>query len=164
MRIFWQGFDKVVDWMLYLSGAIIAFVTIAVCYSVVMRYFFKQPPIWVVQTCEYSLLWLVFLGTTWLLREKGHVAVDIIYSRLDKKKRAWVNCFTFFGAMLVCLIAGIIGFDYTLECIQKNVMDVRAVRVPKYIVFLIIPVGMSFLSLQLFRMWWSEFGKLRRKV
>jgi len=75
-----------------------------------------------------------------------------------------MNCFTFMGAMLVCLIASIIGFFYTLECIQNDVMDVRAVRVPKYIVFFIIPVGMSFLSVQFFRMWWNEFGKLRRKV
>jgi TRAP-type C4-dicarboxylate transport system permease small subunit len=41
------------------------------CYEVVMRYFFMIPSLWVVQTCEYALLWIVFLGATRLLSEQG---------------------------------------------------------------------------------------------
>jgi len=95
MRRFWRFFDRVTDLMAILAGVIMAFITAAICYGVVMRYFLMSPSIWVVQTCEYALLWMVFLGTTWLLREKGHVGVDIIYSHLKDKRRSCLNVVMF---------------------------------------------------------------------
>lgn len=157
---FWRAFDKVVDWMFYLTGGMIAFIAGSVCYAVVMRYFLNRPPIWVVQTCEYALLWIVFLGTTWLLREKGHVVVDILYARMGKRRRAWFNLFTFLAAMLSCLITAVLGFWHTWECIKHGIMDVRAVTIPKYWIFVIIPIGMSLLTLQFFRMWITELKKI----
>jgi len=161
MRGFWRAFDRIVDWMFYLAGGIIAFIAAAVCYAVIMRYFFARPPIWVVQTCEYALLWIVFLGTTWLLREKGHVVVDILYSRIPEGRRPWLNLITFLAAMLCCLTAAVLGFQHTWECIRHGITDVRAITIPKHWIFVIIPIGMAFLTLQFFRMWLGELGKIR---
>ncbi len=141
-----------------------AFITLSICYSVIMRYFFQRPPIWVVQTCEYALLWIVFLGTAWVLREKGHVAVDVLYSKLKENAKIWLTLCTFMGAMLACSIVSVIGFYHTWECFKKNIMDVRAITIPKYIVFVIIPIGMVTLVLQFLRMVSEQIYKLRNGV
>ncbi len=159
MRRFWLFFDRLIDAMAFLAGMTMAFITVAICYEVVMRYFFLSPSIWVAQTCEYGLLWIVFLGTTWLLREQGHVAVDIICSRLKGKSRIFLNVVTFSLAGIACSVVVLFGCLYTLESVVRGITDVRAVTVPKYAIFVIIPLGSLFLSIQFFRMVWSELSK-----
>ena len=139
MRKFWLFFDKLIDVMVFLSGLTMAFITAAICYEVVMRYFFLSPSVWVVQTCEYGLLWIVFLGTTWLLREKGHVAVDIIYSRLKDESLSFLSILRFSLAGIACSLVAVFGALYTWEPIVSGINDVRAVTVPKYAGFVIIP-------------------------
>jgi C4-dicarboxylate transporter DctQ subunit len=161
MKGFWNIFDRVADLMAILAGAIMAFITASICYSVVMRYFFKSPSIWVVQTCEYALLWMVFLGTTWLLREKGHVSVDIIYSHLRDRSRSFLNLITFSLAGLACAVIVFFGTQYTWQTVMYGITDVRAVTVPKYAVFIIIPFGSLLLCIQFFRLVWEEFRQIK---
>jgi C4-dicarboxylate transporter DctQ subunit len=161
MKEFWRFFDRLADFMAILAGAIMAFITASICYSVVMRYFFKSPSIWVVQTCEYALLWMVFLGTTWLLREKGHVSVDIVYSRLRDGSRSLLNLITFSLAGLACAVIVFFGTQYTWQTVIYGITDVRALTVPKYAVFIIIPFGSLLLCIQFFRMVWKEFRQIK---
>jgi TRAP-type mannitol/chloroaromatic compound transport system permease small subunit len=62
---------------------------------------------------------------------------------------------------LVCAIMVYFGIDYVCECIIKGVTDVRAVTIPKWTIFIIIPLGSIFLTIQFFRMAWSRFSELK---
>ena len=161
MKSFWRFFDRLADLMAILAGVIMAFITAAICYGVVMRYFLMSPSIWVVQTSEYALLWMVFLGTTWLLRENGHVAVDIIYSHLRDRSRSFLNLITFSLAGVACAVVFFFGARYTWQCVVSGITDVRALTVPKQVVFIIIPIGSLLLCIQFFRMVWGEFFKIK---
>jgi len=46
---------------------------------------------------------------------------------------------------------------HVYQCIAGGVTDVRAITVPKTAVFIIIPIGSIFLTIQFFRMAWSRF-------
>lgn len=156
MKRFWAGFDKLTDLMAFFAGVILLFITGAVCYTIGMRYLFTKTTIWLMQTTEYALLWIVFLATTWLLREKGHITTDIIYTHLNEKTKNYLNLIMFIIGGLVCAVMVYFGITYTYECIDKGVMDVRAVTIPKWIIFIIIPIGSLFLTLQFFRMAWGR--------
>jgi TRAP-type C4-dicarboxylate transport system permease small subunit len=158
---FWRLFDKVLDVMAALAGVILLFITAAVCYTIGMRYLFTKTTIWVMQTTEYALLWIVFLATTWLLREKGHITTDVIYTHLNEKTKRYLDFIIFIIGGLVCVFMVYFGIDYTRECILKCVTDVRGVTIPKWIVFIIIPVGSILLTIQFFRMAWSRLIDIR---
>ena len=79
-RPFWLIFDRILDLLAALAGLILVFIVTAVCYTIGMRYLFTRTTIWITQTTEYALLWIVFLATTWLLREGGHITTDIVYT------------------------------------------------------------------------------------
>src|SRR4030043_1314700 len=91
MNRFWTVFDRLINFMASLAGVILIFITAAVCYTIGMRYLFTKTTIWIMQTTEYALLWIVFLGTTWLLREGGHITTDIIYAHLNEKAKRYLN-------------------------------------------------------------------------
>jgi len=151
VKIVWVWFDKAINGMALLAGGVLVFISAAVCYSVVMRYFFRSPSIWVVQTTEYGLLWMVFLGSAWLLREKGHVSVDIVTSHLSDRLKAKTDLVMYTLGGIACTVIFFFSLVYTVESIARGVNDVRAVTVPKWAVFGIIPVGTAFLCVQFYR-------------
>ncbi|NWF92295.1 MAG: TRAP transporter small permease subunit [Syntrophaceae bacterium] len=152
MKKFWVFFDRVVDLMAILAGAILIAITAAVCYTIGMRFLFTKTTIWIIPMTEYALLWIVFLGTTWLLREKGHITTDIIYTHLNEKRKRYLDCVMNVIGGLTCSAMIFFGTVHVLECIRGGVTDVRAVTVPKTAVFIIIPIGSILLTIQFFRM------------
>ena len=162
MNAFWKVFDRINDVMAGLAGVILVFICGAVCYTIGMRYLFKKTTIWIMQTTEYALLWILFLSTTWLLREGGHVITDIIHSHLGEKTQRSLDTVMFTIAGLACVVMLYFGFDYVHECITRNVNDVRGVTIPKWPVFIIIPVGSLLLAIQFFRMAWDMITGTKR--
>src|SRR3989304_1131934 len=71
LKGFWGVFYRIIDSMAFMAGAILVFITAAVCYTIGMRYLFTKTTIWIMQTTEYALLWIGFFWTPWLFREKG---------------------------------------------------------------------------------------------
>jgi len=161
MKLFWKFFDKLIEVMAAIAGGILVFIAAAVCYTIGMRFFFTQTTIWIMQTTEYALLWIVFLATTWLLRERGHITTDIIYTHLNNKTKQYLDCIMFVIGGFACAIMVFFGILYMYECIVGRVTDVRAVTVPKSAVFIIIPIGSILLTMQFFRMAWSRFSDIR---
>ncbi|HVN22590.1 MAG TPA: TRAP transporter small permease [Syntrophorhabdales bacterium] len=161
MAGFWKGFDRLLDIMAALAGVILVFICAAVCYTIGMRFLFTRTTIWIMQTTEYALLWIVFLGTTWLLREGGHITTDIIYSHLNDKTRGYLDCTMFIISGVACIVMVYFSITYMIECIQRGITDVRAVTIPKWTVFVIIPVGSILLTIQFFRMAWSRVAEIK---
>ena len=156
MRALWKAFDKVLNVMAALAGIILMFTCAAVCYTIGMRFFFTKTTIWITQTTEYALLWIVFLSTTWLLREGGHIATDILHGSLGEKARRRLDLVMFVSAAIACAVCLYYGISYTLEAIVNGVTDVRAVTVPKAAIFSIIPCGFFLLTIQFLRMSWDR--------
>jgi C4-dicarboxylate transporter DctQ subunit len=158
---FWRFYDKLIDLMAALAGVILIFITAAVCYTIGMRYLFTKTTIWIMQTTEYALLWIVFLATTLLLRERGHITTDVIYTHLNEKTKRYLDCIMFVIGGLACTIMVYFGTDYLRECIIKGITDVRAVTVPKWTIFIVIPIGSILLAIQFFRMAWRRLTDIR---
>jgi TRAP-type C4-dicarboxylate transport system permease small subunit len=159
MKVFWRAFDRLIEWMVGLAGIILVFITAAVCYSIGLRYLFTKTTIWLTQITEYALLWIVFLATTWLLREKGHITTDIIYAHLSEKAKWPLDCFIrILGGLTSAVLFGL-GLIHFWDCLVNGVTDVRAVTVPKWLVFSIIPLGSLFLTLQFLRMAWEKLSE-----
>jgi TRAP-type C4-dicarboxylate transport system permease small subunit len=161
MNVFWRFFDKLLNVMAALAGVILVFIVAAVCYTIGMRFFFKQTTIWIIQTTEYALLWIVFLATAWLLKEGGHIKTDIIYVHLNTKTKNYLDLVMNVIGAVVCAMVVYLSTVYMCDCIINAVTDVRAVTVPKSAVFAIIPIGSLLLVIQFLRIAWREFTAIR---
>ena len=160
-QAFWRLFDRLLNVMAALAGMILVFITAAVCYTIAMRFLFTQTTIWIIPMTEYALLWIVFLGTTWLLRERGHITTDLIYTHLRKKDKHSLDCAMFTIGGLASAAMVFLGVVHVCECIIGSVTDVRAITVPKTAVFIIIPIGSLLLAVQFFRMAWNRLSDIR---
>lgn len=161
MSAFWKLFDGLLNLMAGLAGVILVFITAAVCYTIGMRYLFTQTTIWLMQTTEYALLWIVFLATTWLLREGGHITTDIVYGHLKTHTKRRLDIVLFACAAVVCAVCLYFAGTYTLRCMAENITDVRGITVPKAAIFVIIPIGFLMLTIQFGRMLTDRIKSIR---
>ena len=72
--------DRILTGMAVLAGLLLLFITFSISYGIFTRALGFQSPVWTIQFNEYSLLWMTFLGSAWVLNRRKHVAVDVITS------------------------------------------------------------------------------------
>jgi len=107
--------DTAVKKILTAFCAVLLFLMVAfTVYSVVMRYVFENPPVWGDLLTVLSNIWLVFIALALTVRDKDHIALDLIYSWLPLKTSFLIQQFwslVMFGLGLVMIIYGIEAVD-----------------------------------------------------
>ncbi|NKB28033.1 MAG: TRAP transporter small permease subunit [Rhodobacteraceae bacterium] len=103
--------DRLVRRILTAFCAIFLFLMVAfTVYSVVMRYVFLNPPVWGDLLTVLSNIWLVFLALALTVRDRDHIALDLVYTWLPIKAAFAVQQFwsiVIFGLGLIMIIYGI---------------------------------------------------------
>ena len=84
-------------------------------YNIVMRYVFENPPVWGDLLTVLSNIWLVFIALALTVRDRDHIALDLIYSWLPIKFAFLVQ--QFWTLVIFCL--GIVMIIYGMEAVNS---------------------------------------------
>lgn len=137
--------------MTFLAGMILVFIMLSVCLEVILRYFMNRPQIWVTEVTECLLLYITFLSSAWLLREEGHVKVDIVLNRLKPASVAFLGIVNSVIGIFVSVILTIYGFGVTWDYFQRGIYTPSAMEIPVSAILVIIPIGSLMLFVQFIR-------------
>ena len=70
---------------------LLIFLIISITYEIFARYFFNRPTMWSYDV-SYMLSGLILvMGVAWVLAERGHVSVDILYNKFPTRGRALLD-------------------------------------------------------------------------
>lgn len=83
--------DQISEWTGRIFSWIVVILMLLVVYEVIMRRFFNRPTIWNFDVTKqfYGLYFMIVAGYT--LLHKAHVAVDIMVTRLGRRKKALID-------------------------------------------------------------------------
>ena len=154
-------FDGTINLIALLAAVILIFVTFSILYEIVMRYFLNRPTLWVQEYTEFSLVFITFLGATWLLKREGHVRLDVVLTRLTPRTQTVVNIITSILGAITFLIVAWYGVDATWNSFVAGARSSAIVKVPVFLILFIIPVGSFLFSIQFLRMAYGFFKKGR---
>jgi TRAP-type C4-dicarboxylate transport system permease small subunit len=148
---FFQLFDHILNAMAFLAGIILVFIMLSVGLDVILRYFFNSPMIWVTEVTECLLLYITFLGTGWLLRDEGHVKVDIILTRLKPESTAFLGILSSLVGIFVSIMLTFYGMSVTWNYFKRGIYTPTAMEIPVAAIILIIPIGSFSLLIEFIR-------------
>jgi C4-dicarboxylate transporter DctQ subunit len=155
MKMIFRAIQKTVDTIIRvmagLSNVIIVYLMLSVCTDVVLRFFFNRPQAWIVEISEYLLLYVTFLGAAWVLKNEGHVIVDILLTRVSPKANAVLGILSSIIGIFVCLIIFWFGSIETVYHFKRGVLNPSILEFPKAPLLAIIPFGSFFFMLQFIR-------------
>lgn len=144
-------FDRVLDFMVFLAGILLVFVTVFVCLEVATRYFFNYPMGWVTEISSYILLFITFLVAAWVLREEGHVSMDFIIGWFSPKTRSFINALTSVVSSMVCLVLTLFAVRVTWNLYKTHYFTPTMLALPKFPLVAIIGFGSFLLFIQFIR-------------
>ncbi|MEM7520805.1 MAG: TRAP transporter small permease [Pseudomonadota bacterium] len=124
---------------------------ISVIVSVLMRNMGLQPFAWLFTSAEYGLLYMTMLGAPWLVREKGHVHIELVTAALPDGPRRIVSRTVAVACVLVCLILAWKGGDLFLTNIARGDVDTRAYYYPRWLLTLTFPISFGIMAIEFAR-------------
>lgn len=131
-------------------GAVIIFLMmLAVSVGVATRFFLDRSPVWLIEICGYGMVFMTFLVAAWVLREDGHVKVDLLLDHLVPIHRSALECIMSFVGAIACLVVAGIGVLVTMDHLQRGVRTSTDLSIPWAPLLAVIPLGVLALSVQL---------------
>jgi TRAP-type C4-dicarboxylate transport system permease small subunit len=147
--------DRILGGIIKFFGVIagILFMTMAlvVTYNVVMRYFVARPPVWAIETTEYIMVYATFLAAAWVLSVDGHVKIDILVMRLSPRNRYLLSVIVSFLGFVACAVLGWFAAKSTYDLYTREVIMMKMMPWPKWILIAPIPVGILLTLIQFIR-------------
>lgn len=107
---------------------------------------------WTTEVTEYALYWMTFLGAPWVLKEGGHISIDILPQRLGPAARARLARVI---ALLGALISAILlyyAIAVLLKAVHEQTQIVRTLTVKEWWIYAPLPVCVL-LMLAIFTGW-----------
>jgi len=155
------------DWCLYvlalIAGFIVVFVTFAMSCDVVARYLLRSPIAWVFNVSQHLLAYLVFFSAAWVLREGGHVKIDLIEARLTQRRRDFLRLITSSFSMIACAVLFWSGANAVLLSFRWGTIFPGPPPVHEYLILGVIPLGSFLLIVQFGRDCWKYIDQLRKR-
>lgn len=134
-----------------ISGAMLIWLMISVITSVVMRNLGMQPFAWLFTSSEYAILYMTMLGAPWLVREKGHVHIELVTAALPAPARRFVSRCVAATCVAVCAMLAWKGAELMLTNIARNDLDVRAYYFPKWVLTAAFPLSFGLMAVEFSR-------------
>ncbi|MDF1729340.1 MAG: TRAP transporter small permease subunit [Sulfitobacter sp.] len=129
--------------------------------DVAMRYLVGSPTIWTAELATLIFGAYAIIGGGYLLAERGHVNVDILYGRLRRRQRSLLDVLTW---PLFLLFVGVLlwqGWDIAAEAIDDMERSNSVWKAPLWPTKALIPVAAVLLLLQGLVRFWADIRVLR---
>jgi TRAP-type C4-dicarboxylate transport system permease small subunit len=135
-------------------------------YEVGARYLFGKPTGFANQAGAYMTVFIMALGAGFTLLKGGHVAVDVVTSRLSRRTAGPVTLVNESIGFLVAAALCYFSFGTVLETYERGTVEFASTyRVTEYLPQIVMPVGFAVLSLvqgaiavQAGKVWWTSRG------
>ncbi|WP_192964215.1 TRAP transporter small permease [Phycobacter azelaicus] len=146
-----KAYDAFLNAMAIISGATLVWLMVSVVTSVLMRNLGLQPFAWLFTSGEYGLLYMTMLGAPWLVRERGHVHIELVTSALPEGPRRLVSRFVALLCVLVCVLLAWKGVELFLKNIERGDYDTRAYYYPRWLLTIAFPISFGLMAIEFSR-------------
>ena len=105
---------------------------------------------------EYGFIYMMMLGSPWLVRARGHVFIELITGSVGPRARWWLSRGIAVLCALACLFLTIFSADIAWTDYVRKEIDVRSIDIPRWIVTVSLPIGFAFMTVEFARFIFSR--------
>jgi TRAP-type C4-dicarboxylate transport system permease small subunit len=147
-----RAYDAVLYGMAWLAGALMVAMMAMIVADVVLRNLGYQSSAHFFTFTEYFLLLIPLLGAPWLVREKGHIYIEVLITALPPALQRRLV----FAVVVACFaVAGILawyGGAITLQDFAANEKDVRSFDMPRWMLMASMPLSFGIMAIEFLRL------------
>lgn len=153
--------DHLEEWLisfLMASATVLIFISVAQRYAAGVPFLYPYVGhldlSWAQELCIFMFVWMAKFGAAYGVRQGIHVGVDVLVNKLSPQNRSKMIILSLCCGMLFTGIIATLGtvFVYRIHATGQVSADLE---VPKWIVYLAIPLGSSLMCFRFFQVLWN---------
>ena len=151
MKVIVKGFDNLLTGLYFIVGIAVVIIMFCITYGIISRYFFSSSIGWTAEISGYVLIPLALLAAPKMLRDGGHIQIDLITNLISPKKKAALWLFASIVGTIVFIIICVVGFQITASMFASGYRTDTYLRVPRFILIGISAFGLGLIAVQFLR-------------
>ena len=152
MKAIARAYDTLISGLAVVAGLLLAAIVVVVALDVVLRTAGFQPPAMTTAFGEYSLLFATMLASPWLVRARGHIVIESLVLIIPGALRRWIERLVLLLCIALCVTLAWVAFDMGLESLGRGDIDIRAIDMPKWILFASMAIGFAVMAIEFLRL------------
>jgi TRAP-type C4-dicarboxylate transport system permease small subunit len=139
---------RLLELLAVVAGVLLAAMALAIVVDVLVRNLGWQPPAHTLTLTEYGLLYATMLGAPWLVREKGHVYIELVTAAVSARTRFWLTRAVYALCVLTCAVMFWFSLEVTIDHYQRHVIDVRSFDMPRWLLTASMPLSFGLMLIE----------------
>ena len=149
---FSRTYDAILNGMALAAGVLMVAMMAMIVADVVLRNLGYQSSSHFFTFTEYFLLLIPLLGAPWLVREKGHIYIEVLVGMLGAGARRRLLRGVLVLSLAVCAVLAWYGGAITLQNFVQAEKDVRSFDMPRWMLMLAMPLSFGMMALEFLRL------------
>jgi len=145
------AYNAILSGMALVAGALMAAMMGMIVLDVALRNLGYQSSAHFFTFTEYFLLLIPLLGAPWLVREKGHIYIELLVDTLPAAARRMLLWAVLGLCIAVSVALAWYGGGITLQDFVQNEKDVRSFDMPRWLLTLSMPLSFGMMALEFLR-------------
>jgi len=152
VRLAGKAYHAVLYGMAVFAGVLMVAMMAMITADVVLRNLGTQGSAHFFTFTEYFLLLIPLFGAPWLVREKGHIYIEVLIGALPLAARRALMLAVLVLCTAVCAVLAWYGGDITLQNFLHNEKDVRSFDMPRWILMAAMPLSFGMMASEFLRL------------
>jgi len=148
LEAFDRTLERLVGALVWVACALVPCIFTMIVIDVSIRTIGYTPPLFTSSIVEYALLYIAMCSAPWLVRQKGHVAIEALVSALPGAVRERLAKVVYAVCCAIAMYFAWLSIELFLEAWRSGNLDVRGIDMPYWTQFLPMPFGYGLVSLE----------------
>ncbi|MEX2455485.1 MAG: TRAP transporter small permease subunit [Rhodospirillaceae bacterium] len=148
MEAFDRLLGKVSMALAWTACAIIPCLFTLIVIDVSMRTIGYTPPLFTSSIVEYALLYVAMFSAPFLVREKGHVAIEALLTILPRAVQRILALFVYFTCTVAALFFAYFAWGLMSFAWDEGLLDIRGIDLPLWTQYLPMCIGFFLVGLE----------------
>ncbi|MEM9104679.1 MAG: TRAP transporter small permease subunit [Pseudomonadota bacterium] len=140
--------DRICDFLAILAGIYLVAIMLGIVFSATVRTLGFSGSSHIFTFAEFGLLYIVMGASPWLVREKGHVFIELLTAAVPARVQPGLSRCVSGLCVLVCVVLTYYTFQATAKAYQFGDAEMRSLDMPKFLLLGAMPICFGLMAVQ----------------
>ena len=148
--------DRICDYLAVLAGIYLVAIMFGIVFNALARTFGFSGSSHIFTFAEFGLLYIVMAASPWLVREKGHVFIELVTAAVPKAIQAPLSRCVSGLCIIICLVLAWYTWGATAKAYRFGDAEMRSLDMPKFLLLGAMPICFTLMATQFARFVFGE--------
>ena len=153
MKTLLRAYDGLIKLLAVIAAGGVLLIGGLILADVLSRTFTGRSLLMTIPVVQIALLWFTVIAAPWLVRERGHVAVDSFIKKAPRAvQRVAVNV-VYLVSILTCLLLAAVSVPLLSEALASGEVVIGGIDVAYWVYLVPMPLGYLLVATEFLRLW-----------